>query len=359
MSAHLADGGFRLHGTCVNPDELVARAARWPRISLGRFPTPLEPLPQLTHRLGGPTLWVKRDDVAGPGGAGSKTRALEFLLGEAQARRASVVATFGGLQSSFACQMCAAASRLGAEAHCFYFEPRPAQLEGALLLAQQVGGRLHFLSLPRREASMTVEQACRLVRWGVRLWPGCMGRPLFFMPVGGHGPVGCLAYVQAAIELDAQLRERGIGKATVLVATGTGGTLAGLLAGLHLLGSRHRPLGVDVGRLWRRLPASTATLAAALCQRLGSRWAVTAADVPLIERVYVGEGYAHPSREGEHALRLAAESEGLVLDTVYTAKAMAALIDLVRRGRWSRNDHLVFLHSGGASAAPPSSSPGQ
>jgi L-cysteate sulfo-lyase len=336
----------------VDEAELAARVEALPRVRLGEFPTPLEPLPSLTRALGGPTLWVKRDDLAGGDLGGNKTRPLELLLGSARSAGARVVATFGGLQSNFARQMCSAAAPLGIEPHCFYFERRPARPEENLLLAQQAGGRLHFVPLPRREASMTVEQACGLVRWVVRLTPSLVGKAPYFMPVGGHGVVGCAGYVPAAIELERQLRERGAGRATVVAAAGTGGMLAGLLAGFRLLRSRHDVLGIDVGRLWRSFPQSIALLASQLCTELGEPSRMLAAQVPLIESIYVGGGYAVPFPPAVEASALVAAEEGLKLDPVYTAKAMAGLIDLIRQGRFGRDEHVVFVHSGEASRAP-------
>ncbi|HET7090738.1 MAG TPA: pyridoxal-phosphate dependent enzyme [Anaerolineae bacterium] len=220
------------------------KLAEYPRILIGQFPTPLEPLPRLTQVLGGPHLWVKRDDTVGPAMGGSKTRQLEFLFGEAQAKRAQIVATFGGLQSNFARQMCAVARSLGVEPHCFYFARRPTRLEGNLLLAQLLGAHLHFIPFGGgSSATMTPEQAARLVRWIVRLTPACWGRRVYFMPVGGHTPLGCLGYVLAAMEIENQLRAHGIERATIVTASGTGATLAGLLAGFHLLRSRHALLG--------------------------------------------------------------------------------------------------------------------
>ncbi len=313
-------------------------------------------MPRLTQALGGPTLWVKRDDAVGPAMGGNKTRKLEFLFGEAQARRAESVATFGGLQSNFARQMCAGARPLGLEPHCFYFTRRPARLEGNLLLARLFGAHLHFVPFGQSdEPSMTIEQSMRLVRWVVRLTPSCWGKRVYFMPVGGHTPVGCLGYVLAALEIEEQLRERGVERATVVTAVGTGGTLAGLLAGFHLVNSRHTVLGIDVGKLWRAFPASIASLASEICALLGEPHTFRAdssasSGVPMIERTYVGRAYARPTPESVEALRFAARQEGLVLDPVYTSKAMAGLIDLVRQGRWGAGEHVVFLHSGGLPA---------
>ncbi len=334
----------------------ASRLSTFPRVRLGQFPTPLEPLPRLTQTLGGPTLWIKRDDAVGPAMGGNKTRKLEFLFGEAQARRAEIVATFGGLQSNFARQMCAGARSLGLEPHCFYFTRRPARLEGNLLLADLFGAHLHFIPFGQSdEPSMTIEQSMRLVRWVVRLTPSCWGKRAYFMPVGGHTPVGCLGYVLAALEIEEKLRERGIARATVVTAVGTGGTLAGLLAGFHLLDSQHTLLGIDVGKLWRALPASIASLASKICTLLGEPHAfragpTTGSGMSMIERTYVGEAYARPTLESVDALRFVARQEGLVLDPVYTSKAMAGLIDLARQGRWSAGEHVVFLHTGGMPA---------
>lgn len=318
---------------------------------LGDFPTPLEALARLSKRLGRPTLWIKRDDVTGPAMGGNKTRKLEFLFGAAQAHRAQIVATFGGLQSNFARQMCSAARRLGIEPHCFYFARRPATYPGNLLLETLMDARLHFIPFGAGgAASMTLEQATRLVRWVVRLTPSCWGKRVYFMPVGGHTPVACLGYVLAAIEIDAQLREHGIERATIVSAAGTGGTLAGLLAGLHLQNSPYNVLAIDVGKLWRTFPASIAALASEICELIGQPHTFHSNDVPIIEHIYVGDAYAHPTRESIRAIHLLAQDEGILLDPVYTSKAMAGLIDLIGQGRWGRADHVVFLHTGGAPA---------
>ncbi|MBI3241839.1 MAG: pyridoxal-phosphate dependent enzyme [Chloroflexi bacterium] len=334
----------------MTPPAFTSRLSSFPRARLGHFPTPLEPLPHLTQTLGGSTLWVKRDDAVGPAMGGNKTRKLEFLFGEAQAHQATAVATFGGLQSNFARQMTAGARALGLEPHCFYFASRPKKLEGNLLLNELMDAHLHFIPFGQSdEPSMTLEQSVRLVRWVAQVTPSLWDKRLYFMPVGGHTPVGCLGYVLAAMEIEEQLRERGVEQATIVTAVGTGGTLAGLMAGFHLAGSKHNVLGIDVGKLWRAFPASIASLASEICALLGQSRKFTAADVPMIERTYVGQAYARPTPESQDAMRLVARQEGLVLDPVYSSKAMAGLVDLARsgQGRWKPGEHAVFLHTGG------------
>jgi 1-aminocyclopropane-1-carboxylate deaminase/D-cysteine desulfhydrase-like pyridoxal-dependent ACC family enzyme len=158
--------------------------------------------------------------------------------------------------------------------------------------------------------------------------------------------------VAAAVELDDQLRDRGVERATIVVAAGTGGTLAGLLAGLRLLGSEHDVLGIDVGRLWRAFPASIASLASATCALLGRPWRVSAGEIPIVEGTYAGQGYARDTPAARAAARLVREADGIELDPVYTAKAMAGLVDLVASGKWPEAEHVVFLHTGGVTAEP-------
>jgi D-cysteine desulfhydrase len=169
------------------------------------------------------------------------------------------------------------------------------------------------------------------------------------MPVGGHNVTGCLGYVNAAAEIMQQIDHLGLdpGRTTIVTAAGTGGTLAGLLAGIKLLQSPVQVLGLDIGKLWRRFGPSVARLAGDLCTALGEPSTFTADALPLIERRYAGPGYARVSIAAIKAIRLMARTEGILLDPVYAGKAFAGLLDLVDRGRFGRDDHVIFLHTGG------------
>jgi len=330
----------------MTPAELLDRLDAHPRIVLGETPTPLTPLPRLSAELGRPSF-VKRDDLLGPALGGNKTRKLEYLMAEARGQGATKVVTFGGLQSNHARLTAAAASLLGLEAHLLYFEPRPRALTGNLRLSELLGARMHFFPLAsKRPRPRPLESTIRLARLLARLRVG----PHYFIPVGGHTPTGALGYVRAAVEIDAQARGLGIGDAWVVVAAGSGGTLAGLLAGLRLVGSRLRPLGIDVGSLWKDFPASVARLASEVCERLGEAWGFAPGDVPLVEGAYVGEAYGRPSEPGNTALERLARREGILLDPVYTAKAFAGLLGEAGRGRFGREEPIVFLHTGGLPA---------
>lgn len=324
---------------------MLSRLNQFPRIAYGPLPTPLEPLPRLTRQLAGPQLWVKRDDGIGPGLGGNKGRKLGFLLAEALAQGKRKVATFGGLQSNHARMTAAACAALGLEAHLFFFEKRPSALQGNLLLDQLFGAKLHFIPFGGGgKATMTLEQTNRLVKLVARVMTG---RSLYFMPVGGHTVTGCLGYVEAALELQAQVEAAELERVTLVTAVGTGGTLAGLMAGFHLLQSPVRLLGIDIGKLWQAFPASIARLASDLCTALGEPHTFAPADVPVIEGVYAGPGYSVFTEETEEAIRILAQTEGIILDPVYTGKAFAGLLDLTRQGAFAPDETVIFLHTGG------------
>ena len=330
----------------MNANDLRQRLAQFPRLPLAEYPTPLQPLSRLSAELQRP-IFIKRDDEIGPGLGGNKTRKLEFLLAEAQRRGMRKVATFGGPQSNHARITAAAALRLDMEPHLFYFTNRPAELQGNLYVNKLLGARMHFLPLGAGgDGGLTLEMTNRLVRLLARLRLGVHA----FIPVGGHSWQGALGYVAAALEIDAQARALGLSNARLITAAGTGGTLAGLWAGLTLLDSPVRPLGIDVGNLWKGFPASIARLAQEIGVRLGEERPFTTRDVPLIAERYVGEKYGVPSAQGQAAVARLARREGILLDPIYTGKAFGGMLDLAQRGELGSSDPLIFLHTGGVPA---------
>jgi D-cysteine desulfhydrase family pyridoxal phosphate-dependent enzyme len=311
---------------------------------MAEYPTPLEHLPRLSAQEGR-SIFVKRDDGIGPGLGGNKTRKLEYLIAAALRRKARQVVTFGGLQSNHARLTAAAARKFGLEPHLFYFEPSPPRLTGNLLVNRLLGAHMHFIPFGGG-GGMTLEATIRLVR----LVAFAMVGPHYFIPVGGHNVLGCLGYVRAALEIEEQRRSLGLDRAWLVVAAGSGGTLAGLMAGLALLQSPIRLLGIDVGKLWKAFPASIARLAGELCAWLGSPLSFKADETPLIEGRYVGARYAVPSPLCQDAIRCLARAEGILLDPVYTGKAFSGLLDLVRRGELGQDEPVIFLHTGGLPA---------
>jgi len=329
----------------LSSDSILQKLASFPRIPLAEYPTPLEHLPRLSAQLKR-EVFIKRDDYLGPGLGGNKTRKLEYLLAEAQQRGLRKVVTFGGLQSNHDSLTAAAARKLGLEPHLFYFEKHPKQLTGNLLLNQLMEAHMHFIPLGGSDGSRTLEATNRLVH--LLAWLR-VGRH-YFIPVGGYSWRGGLGYVRAAIEIETQACALGIDNAHLVLAAGTGGTLAGLLAGLILIGSSLRLLAMDIGVLWKGFPASLARLTGEICERLGEKRVFDANEMPLLEGIYAAPKYGVPSQGCRYAIRRLARAEGILLDPVYTGKAFAGLLDLVEKGRLGSNEPIIFLHTGGLPA---------
>ncbi|HXF70600.1 MAG TPA: pyridoxal-phosphate dependent enzyme [Thermoflexus sp.] len=329
----------------MDAEALARRLEEIPRVRLVHEPTPLEFLPRLSAAIGRP-VYLKRDDAIGPAMGGNKARKLEYLLADALRRGHRRVVTYGGLQSNHARITAAAARRLGLEPHLFYFAPRPPRLTGNLLLNELLEAHMHFLPFGGNARPRSITWTDVLVRLLAWLWVG----PHYFIPVGGRSVLGGLGYVRAALELHQQAQAEGLGSAWVVVAVGTGGTLAGLWAGLTLLQSPLRLLGIDVGALWKNFPKTIARLAERICARLGEPHRFSPTEVPLIERTYVGSGYGVPSPQGNEALRRLARTEGILLDPIYTAKAFAGMLDRIEKGQMGEREPVIFLHTGGLPA---------
>jgi D-cysteine desulfhydrase family pyridoxal phosphate-dependent enzyme len=330
----------------LSGEAILQRLESFPRILLAEYPTPLEPLPRLSTQLKR-EVFIKRDDVIGPALGGNKTRKLEYLLGEAKQRGLRKVVTFGGLQSNHARITAAAARRLGLEPHLFYFEQHPEKLSGNLLLNELMDAHMYFIPLGAGgDGSRTLEATNHLVH--LLAWLR-LGRH-YFIPVGGYSWRGGLGYVRAAVEIEAQARALGIEKAYLVLAAGTGGTLAGLLAGLTLMDSSLSLLGIDIGKLWKGFPASLARLASEICNHLGVKRTFQPAEIPLLEETYALPKYGVPSPSCQEAIQRLARAEGIPLDPVYTGKAFAGMLDLIEKGQLGSNEPIIFLHTGGLPA---------
>jgi D-cysteine desulfhydrase family pyridoxal phosphate-dependent enzyme len=327
----------------VNEDALKKALERVPRRRLGTLPTPLERLDRLGGELGRP-LWIKRDDSLGPAGGGNKTRKLEYLLAEALQQGAEKVVTVGGPQSNHARLTAAAARLLGLEAHLLLFGSEPKKAVGNILLDRLLGAHLHFIPPgPIAAQSCDFDELDGYVRAEARERVG----EHYFIPLGGSNALGSLGYVRAALEMEGQAREAGIGRGWIVVATGSAGTLAGLLAGLQILGSELRLVGIDVGTIWFDYPGLVARIANEALGILDLPETVQPDQVDLVERTYVGKGYAVPTEEGMAAIERLARTEGILLDPTYTGKAFAGLLDLHAKGRLGADEPLVFWHTGG------------
>ncbi|MGH9009755.1 MAG: 1-aminocyclopropane-1-carboxylate deaminase/D-cysteine desulfhydrase [Acidimicrobiia bacterium] len=332
-----------------------------PRTSLATLPTPLLTAPRLSEAVG-VEVWIKRDDLTGLLLGGNKARKLEFLCGEAQAQGADALVTGGGSGSNHVQLTAAAAARLGLDCLVVCYGEPPAAPSAeplGLRITRRLGADVVFTGSPERASvdARLEEVASKLT---------ADGRHPYVIPRGGASATGAVGYALAAVELAEQLAAAGIGSAMVLLATGSCGTQAGLVAGAAFscgvmpptAAQRHKEpeesavglqvVGVPVSRPPEESSERVAGLATGCAERLGFNRVFTADDVHLLGG-YLGPGYGKASPEGDEAARLALRTEGLVLDPVFTAKAMAALLAEARGGRLA--GPVVFLHTGGTPAA--------
>jgi D-cysteine desulfhydrase family pyridoxal phosphate-dependent enzyme len=315
---------------------------RLPRLRLATLPTPLEEMPTLSAYLGGPRLLVKRDDMTGLAFGGNKVRKLEYLLGEAVDRGCDVVVTVGAAQSNHARATAAAARRLGLDAVLVLAGDEPLERQGNLLLDTIFGADIRVVDTDDDYVLMgVVEDIARDLQR--------RGRAPYVIPPGGSAALGAAAYANAGLELLDQLNTRGIHADAIVHATGTGGTQAGLYTACRLMQTRMEIIGVSAGPSRDVATARVRSLVEDLCGLLGIDWRPHPDDIVVTDE-YVGERYAVATPEGLDAIRLVARTEGLLLDPVYTGKAMAGLIDQVRRGRFRPDQSVVFWHTGGQPA---------
>ena len=315
----------------------------FPRLRFAHLPTPLEPMPRLSEVLGGPTLWIKRDDCTGLAGGGNKTRKLEFLMADAVSHGADTIITQGATQSNHCRQTAAIAAKLGLACHLL-FEDRTGMTDveynfnGNVLLDQ-----LYDASIERHPADTDMDGA--MAALADRLEAD--GRTPYVIPGGGSNPIGALGYVNGALELLHQANSTGLEIDHLVHATGSTGTQAGLVAGLCATNSRVPVLGIGVRAPREVQEERVLALAEQTAAHLGVPGVIDASQV-VANCDYVGDGYGFPAESTIEAIELFARTEGILLDPVYTGKGAAGLIDLVRSGHFAGQDNVVFLHTGGA-----------
>jgi L-cysteate sulfo-lyase len=319
--------------------------ARFPRVRFAHLPTPLEPMPNLTRLLGGPQLYVKRDDCTGLATGGNKTRKLEFLLGDALAQGADTLITHGAVQSNHVRQTAAAACKYGLRCAAMLERRVPGhgpqyETTGNVLFDRLFQAELRFV-----EADSDMDEACA----GLAAEISARGGKPYYIPGGGSNPVGALGYVDAALELLAQANGMGVRIDCVVHGTGSTGTQSGLVCGLEGTNSGIDVLGVCVRRPAPAQIEAVYRNASATAEHVGIKGGIERARV-MANDDYVGPGYGIPTAGTIEAIRLAAEHEGLLLDPVYSGKAMAGLIDLCRQRFFTRDQNVVFVHTGGAAA---------
>ena len=317
---------------------------RFPRVRLTHNPTPLHPMTRLSNHLGGPEIWIKRDDCTGLATGGNKTRKLEFLVGEALEQGADILVTQGAVQSNHARQTVAAACLHGMKCHILLERRVPDHEEnyeqtGNVLLNKMFGATIEYRPAGL-DMNAEAQEACRKLEQE--------GAKPYFIPGGGSNEVGALGYVECALELNAQINQQSLVFDRLVHATGSTGTQAGLVAGLEGIHAGLPVLGICVRNPRQKQIEAVHGLVSKTTHKLG----IPDIDIDWVDADdgYVGEGYGIPNEGTLEAIHLLAKTEGILLDPVYSGKGMAGLIDHVRKGTFSKNEKILFLHTGGSTA---------
>jgi len=319
--------------------------ARFPRIKLAHLPTPLERLDRLSEALGGPEIWIKRDDCTGLSTGGNKTRKLEFLMAEAQQQGADMVMTQGATQSNHARQTAAFAAKLGMDCHLLLEDRTGSEDVNYNNNGNVFLDRIHGATTEKRGPGLDMNAEMEDVAESLR----AKGRKVYTIPGGGSNTTGALGYVDCAFELIGQANERGLVIDHIVHATGSAGTQAGLIAGLKAMNANIPLLGIGVRAPRDKQEENVFKLAAETVEKLGCAGVVAREDV-VANCDYVGEGYGIPTPAGVEAITLFAELEAILLDPVYSGKGAAGLIDLIRKGHFTKGQRIVFIHTGGSAA---------
>jgi D-cysteine desulfhydrase family pyridoxal phosphate-dependent enzyme len=332
---------------------------RFPRVDLIHRPTPLRKLERLSARLGGPEIYIKRDDLTGLAFGGNKSRKLEFIVRDMIDKKADVVITWAGLQSNWCMQTAAAARTFGIKPVLILFKPedQAATADGNVLLDIILDADIRLMEAEKGKLVKSV-QAMEILDAAGRE-ARAQGHHPYLVPVGGSlvrgdmdKPLGAISYVAAFAELLDQMRSGGVEPGYVIHATGSGATQAGLVVGARALTGSCRVLGISVSDPKGPFSDDVLEIARAADEALGLGLDVLAGDIVVFDE-YLGEGYGIVDRAVAETIRLVFQTEGIVLDPVYTAKAMVGLIDLVKTGFFNPQDKVVFVHTGGTPALFP------
>lgn len=315
---------------------------KFPRVNISHAPTPLEIMPRLSKTLGC-NLYIKRDDCTGLAGGGNKTRKLEYLVAAAQDAGADTLITIGGLQSNHARQTAAAAAKFGFACELVLSDVAgtPKQdyyRNGNILLDNLLGARLHLLDEGEDEASFAEQRMAQLI---------AEGKKPYLIPIGGSNEIGSLGYVRCVDEIISQIRHENIKLDHIVLATGSAGTQAGLVAGLIAAGVEIPVLGICVSRDTDEQNEVVLTLLKKTLSYIGLDPALAEGRVHT-DGSYYGEGYGITTPATLDAISQTAQLEGILLDPVYTGKGMAGLMDLCRSGHFVQSKNILFIHTGGS-----------
>jgi D-cysteine desulfhydrase family pyridoxal phosphate-dependent enzyme len=332
---------------CKRDPNAIDALRKLKRVSLAHLPTPVEPLDRLSTELGGPRVWVKRDDCTGLATGGNKTRKIEFLMADALAKGADTVVTVGAIQSNHARQVAAASARLGFRCVLCLLDAVPDRSP-----VYRVLGNVHLDKLFDAEIRMSPdrEDTTSLLD-SIAYELSQRGRRPYVIPLGGSNGLGAAAYAEAFLELLAQFESLQEPVNAIVVPIVSGGTLAGLLLGAGLSGWTGRIVGISASDKTERAIQRVRTPRLAAAEILGTFGEIIDQTPIVIDDRFVGKGYGIPTPECVQAIEFLARKEGLLLDPVYTGKAMAGLITLIRENYFKTDvRNLLFWHTGGSVA---------
>ncbi|MCP4707831.1 MAG: D-cysteine desulfhydrase family protein [Planctomycetes bacterium] len=313
-----------------------------PRVQINFLPTPLVELKRLAGVLAGPRIFIKRDDLTGLGLGGNKTRKLEFLLGQAVSQNCQAVITGGAIQSNHCRQTAAAAAAVGLECHLALGGEQPAFPEGNLLLDYLFGAIVHWCG--QQVKGEQIPEIAEQLR--------SKGRKPYIIPYGGSNAIGAMGFVAAVSELKEQLLAQDNKVDYIIIPSSSGGTHAGITVGVDIYDLPVKVIGIGIDRGEPGEPSYESELAAVanrVAEKLGLASSYTANEFQMSYK-YFGKGYGVVGDLEREAIQLVAKYEGVLLDPVYTGRAMGALIDMIRNKDFTTSDTVLFWHTGGTPA---------
>lgn len=309
------------------------------KLHLAHVPTPIEKLERLSQAFEGPEIYVKRDDLTGMAKTGNKVRKLEYLVAEARREKCDLLITCGGAQSNHSRATAVAAAKLGIKSHLVLRDPTGGDLDGNLFLDRLVGAETTFIT--PKEYEQADDIMARIAEEH-----NAKGGKAYVIPEGGSNALGALGYVTAMEEVSRQTKTPRLEFDHMICAVGSGGTLAGMLLGRSAYGLKAEIHGINVCDDAPHFQNRIFSIIADAKRKFGFELNLKKSEINIIDG-YVGKGYGLNSQEEIDLIKQVARLEGLILDPVYTCKAMFALLDLIRKGRFVRGEKILFWHTGG------------
>lgn len=330
------------------------RLEKMPRVSLAHLPTPLEEMKRLSETLGGPRLFIKRDDATGLAFGGNKARKLEFIMADAIEQGCDVIITSGGVQTNHGRMTVAAATKLGLKPVLILTGEEPEFYQGNLTLDYLLGADIHFVTIDdcedKAEKAQKLREKGEKVAQEVKTKYESKGHKCYIVPRGGRCSPGTAGYLNATLEIYQQLIHKKVKADYIVTAVGSTSTMSSLILGNKVFNTGIKVVGFSVSR-------SADECKDRILEELEKDVkyyeydgvSFTKDEITVFDD-YIGPGYALPTKAGIEAIKLLAEKEAIILDYVYTGKAMAGLIDCIRKGYFKKDDTIIFLHTGGGPA---------